>query len=206
MKFSFGELMNGLMNALQLVIITATTLALLQLQNWLKKRKADVEKELHSSGELGARIRIVLAELGTMLKAERCYLCQYHNGEHYVSGSSVLKNSRSHEWTQASVRGAARQHQNIPISLVHDEGDLVEEAGPSFRYTEDLPQGTFRRILEAEEVKAIARCAVRKDKGIIGFVGVDFLDRPSEKPDLVKLLPNFAARIEQLLAEKSEHE
>src|SRR5690349_8713959 len=98
-----------------------------------------------------------------------------------------------------TVRSNASDYQNVLVSLVHDECELIEEDGPSFRRTVDLEQGSFRRMLEADGVTAIARCAVRRKGDLVGFVGIDFLHRLDKAPERIEELPIFVARIEQVL-------
>lgn len=182
------------------VTLTLATWGLAQLGILIQRRREKrFSPMLHETSEIGVAIRILLAELGVELDACRAFLAQYHNGDHYVSGSSLLRKSRTHEWTAINVNPNAQHHQNVLISLYHEECEMVEEAGPSFRQTSDIPQGTFRRMLEGEGVRAIARCAVRFRGDIIGFIGLEFLERAAP-PANIELLPFFAARIEQVLS------
>lgn len=169
----------------------------------LSKKDPSTAVVLREAGEIGVRIRIKLAELGTRMHASRTYLVQYHNGQRYVSGSKLMKQSMTHEWTYDQIRPVSRQHQDTLITWVVDECKLIEEPGPSFHYTNEMPEGTFRTILESEGVQAVARCAVLHRGEIVGFLGVDFLERPKGPPERIAELPLFAVRIEQILNDES---
>ncbi len=192
------------LNALCTTLLIVGAQLLTKLGVWLKSKPDPTAMDVvREAGHIGDRIIVKLAELGTRIHAQRCHLCQYHNGQRYVSGSKLVKQSMTHEWTADNFRGVARQHQDTLITWVPEECKLVEENGPSFRFTKDLPVGTFRRILEAEGVCAIARCAVYYHGEVVGFIGVDFLECPETIPARISELPVFAARIERELSEES---
>jgi hypothetical protein len=143
-------------------------------------------------------IHEVLTEMRVRLRADRAYVTMFHNGDHFVDNSEILRKSRTHEVDEAGISDESSQFQGILISSVPDEMKLVVDAGPSFSPVTMLPDGRFRRMLEASGVQAIARAAIRRNSRIIGFVGVDFC-RSNQQPDEIDLLVHYAGRIEQLL-------
>lgn len=159
---------------------------------------------LSNSAHRSLKITMLLTELGSRLGADRAYLAEYHNGDHFFSGSEIFKKSRTHEWTAAGVAQSRPRYQDVLVSLFPDEMALVDEEGPSYHPTSDLPiHSTFRHYLESEGVNAVARCAVMRGSNVIGFVGLDFIRR-HEKPSDEELyqIVLITARIEQALKEK----
>lgn len=170
-------------------------------KNWLAhKRKQFVIK---ISAEKNDKIQVLLTEARVRLKADRTYLCLFHNGSKYTQGSEIMKVSRTNESASNGVSLEAQYYQNILISLVPDEMTLVTDAGPSFTAIKDLQDGKFKRMNIARGVRSVARCAVRKGSEIIGYLGADFNDI-EEKPENIDELCQYAGIVEQVLTSSKE--
>lgn len=172
--------------------------AVLYFNEWLKKRHK--LPHLRISAEKNEKIQDLLIEIRIRLKADRAYLGMYYNGDKYIEGSEIIKVSRTNESAAPGVSLEAQYYQNILISLLPDENKLVTEEGSSFTKVSVLPDGKFKRMCESRNIQAIARCAIRKDKNIIGFVGLDYSD-DIEKPENIEDLCRYAGILEQILTD-----
>jgi len=78
----------------------------------LRKRFADPDLSDMYGGivafnERDVKIREELAIVRELLGASRTYVIQYHNGDKFISGSPVLRKSRTHESVAPGVAGTA---------------------------------------------------------------------------------------------------
>lgn len=182
------------------ILIGSAGAAILFIREWMRKRKKPVS--IRISAEKNDKIQDILLETRIKLNADRAYLSMFHNGSKYIEGSEILKKSRTNESAAPGVSFEAQHFQNILISLMPDEMKLVTTAGPSFIKTEELQDGKFKRMLVSRGVKAVARCAINRNKDIIGFIGLDYNNSDVDKaPDNINDLCNFAGIIEQIIAE-----
>jgi len=150
--------------------------------------------------EKNQRVQELLIELRIKLNADRTFLAMFSNGDHFIDGSDIQKVSRTNESVGPGVAFEALHYQNINISLINHEMELVKEPGPSFRLVSQLKDGKFKRMLVARGVKAIARCAVRNNDKIIGYIGLSF-HHELEKPANIDEVCTYAGLIEQILSE-----
>jgi hypothetical protein len=155
---------------------------------------------LKISAEKNEKIQDLLIEIRIRLQADRAYLGMFHNGNKYSEGSEIIKMSRTNESAAPGISLEAQHYQNILISLIVDETRLIDEEGPSFTNVMDLPDGKFKRMCETRGIVSVARCAIRKDKDIIGFVGLDY-SRLIEKPQNIEDLCKYAGILEQVLTD-----
>lgn len=181
------------------MLIGCAGAAILFLREWFKKRKRPVS--IRISAEKNDKIQDVLLETRIKLNADRAYLAMFHNGNKYIEGSEILKKSRTNESAAPGVSYEAQHFQNILISLMPDEMKLVTASGPSFTRTSDLQDGKFKRMLVSRNIKAVARCAVNRNKDIIGFLGLDYNKEMDAAPPNIDELCNFAGIIEQIIAD-----
>lgn len=143
------------------------------------------------------RIHELLAELRSTFRAQRAYVSKFHNGDTYADDSEILRKSRTHEVAAIGVSYQDEKFQGLLISSVPEEMELVVEAGPSYRLVKDIQPSKFRSLCVSGGVEAVARCAIRRGKDTVAFVGLDFDD--TEKPNNIEALCLFAARLESLL-------
>ncbi len=144
-------------------------------------------------------IKESLIELRVLLAADRVYIAMFHNGTSYVDGTHDNKKSRTHEVVGPGVSYENQNYQDIRLSLISDEVELLKgEDHPVFITCDKLKDSKFRRMLNAQGVRAIARCPLRENKNVIGFIGADF---PSDvKPPNLMLLCDYAGRIEEIMS------
>lgn len=159
-----------------------------QISNMIREawtRKAN--KKPTQSRQLDLEIYGKLTRLRDKWNCQRVYFAKFHNGEHYVDDSEILRYSRTHEATREGVTYERDRLERILISWVPEEMELVQEEGPSYRLASSFPDNShFRWLLRTGGVKAVARCKViDHKKHIIGFVGADFdTDNPNPPADI----------------------
>ena len=185
-------------NVLGPTIVGAVAAAAIYFNEYWKKRH--ILPALKISAEKNEKIQDLLIEIRIRLQAERAYVGMFHNGNKYSEGSEIIKVSRTNESAAPGVSLEAQHYQNILISLITDETKLIDEDGPSFTKVRDLPDGKFKRMCESRSIMAIARCAIRKDKDIIGFVGLDY-SKDIDKPQNIEDLCKYAGILEQVLTD-----
>jgi hypothetical protein len=181
------------------VLVAAATGLVLWLREKLVKKTRRLF-DIRISADKNDKIQDLLLEVRFRLEADRSYLTMIHNGDRYTEGSEILKASRTNESVAQGVSMEAQHYQNVLLSLIPDEMRLVIESGPSFVKTVDLADGKFKRMLESRGIKCVARCAIRRGKDIIGYIGLDYsrdIDPPPHIDDLCK----YAGILEQILSE-----
>jgi hypothetical protein len=196
----FMEMLREL--AAQIVPAVALTLCYVSaelLKWWRAQRKAKPNHSVDTTAERDRQVSVLIAELGVRLDADRVYISSYHNGNHYVDGSDILKCSRTHEWTQPGISYEARGYQDVLISLMPEESRLVADRGVCFMTTADMPEGRFRWSCEVANIEAVARCAIRHGKDIVGFIGADFVNCARAPAEIDDLLTSYSFRIGAVL-------
>ncbi len=184
------------------VLLGASTYAIIKASEFWKSKKKKYSIKL--TAEKNARIQEILTEIRIRFMGDRAYLSMFHNGDKYINGSEILKVSRTNESVSQGVSLEAHYYQDIHISLIPEEMELVADPAVSFVKTHELQDGKFRRMLISRGVKAVARAAIRQKDDIIGFLGIDFVDDDIEKPvDIDELANYYAGIVEQILSSYS---
>ena len=181
------------------ILIGSSGAAILFFREWFKSKKKPYS--IRISAEKNDKIQDVLLEIRLRLNADRAYVSMFHNGNKYIEGSEILKKSRTNESAGPGISFEAQHYQNILISLMPDEMKLVTQAGPSFTKVDDLQDGKFKRMLVRSGIKCTARCAISRNKDIIGFVGLDYNRDLEKPPENINELCNAAGIIEQIIAD-----
>jgi hypothetical protein len=169
---------------------------------WIRERftaKQNKHENIYVDTERNNKIYELLTEIRITLKAQRSYLCRIHNGQKYIEDSEIIKYTRVNESPAPGFSYEADHYKNLLTSLMHDEMVLVTQEGASFTKVKDLKDGKFKRMLLATDVKAVARCAVRKNADIIGFIGIDYTNTESSAENIEELC-KYAGIIEQVLS------
>lgn len=163
------------------------------------KKKKHFTASIQESRVSDFRIHELLSEIRFIFRAQRAYLVKFHNGEHYVDGSEILKMSRTHEVVSPGVSYQQTDFQGILTSRCPQQIELAVREGPGYVQTDDLPDGSrFKGMKLAGGVKACASCAVVRRGNLIGFIGLDFDNE--ERPENIEDLCDYAGKIENLLA------
>jgi len=179
------------------VVLGLATYVAAQLTRAIRKRQIP-QKPIDATHKDDVEITLILESARLRLNAQRVYLSQFHNGDHYLSDSDILRKSRTHERARPGCSYQAEAFRGVLISTLAEEMALVLAEGPSYTLVKDLPESKYRWLCEQGGAVAVARCAVRKGKKIVGFLGADF-DTDVKPPDIESLCRD-AYQIGNLLA------
>lgn len=160
------------------------------------KGKMGKKRTIEESSSTDLEIRDLLASARITLEADRVFLSRFHNGDHFIDGSEILRKTRTDESVSPGVSFLSEEFQGMLISQVPEEIKLALADGPSFTKTEALPDCKFRRVLESSGTHALARCAVRQGSLILGFVGAEWTRPLEEAPKEIHILMNLAGQLE----------
>lgn len=174
MREFFFTLGNSIGGYLATLLIGLMGGALTAIQALRKKSKPSTPIEELNRNDL--YVYEQLSRLRTLLGPTciRVYLSKFHNGDHYIDGSDILKKSRTHEVVADGIAYQAGEFTPVLTSTQLDEMQLVTEAGPGYRTVEELPDGMFKWLCLRGGVVAVSRAAIKKNGEIIGFIGADF--------------------------------
>jgi hypothetical protein len=176
--------------------------------NWLFRTIGTRIKKLFKGHILDApevnRNRLIdnkLIELRTILKADRSYVFQFHNGSNFNSNNPIWRLSNTHETVSDGVASEINELQNIIassimtlISCFWDNTNLpkgVYKVGPDncicenkkscklpegvYLYTVDeLSEGFSKAHLAKQGIHYAMVAPLLKNEQRIGFVGVDY--------------------------------
>lgn len=137
-----------------------------------KSKEFSYDPNQHSS--VVAALEYVLEET----EADRAYVLEFHNGEHYFSGRSQQKVSCTYEVVSEGISAECHKIQNIRTSNFHGLIKCIADektfACPNLEeYTEDI---TFKSFLESKGVKSIFARPIKTLNGrILGVIGLEYV-------------------------------
>ena len=158
-------------------------------KDWMYHRWQYTEFTIHSLTIDTKRDRIITDILYTVLEkkqADRVYIFRFHNGGVFAGGVPFKKCSNTHEVVHPGVSREINNLQEIPLSTIPEFTEMIVKHADIFSmYTEDLPRGTFRSILEQEAIHTILIHRLMVGDEVWGFVGVDYMKKvPIDDPQL----------------------
>lgn len=137
-----------------------------------KSKEFSYDPNQHSS--IIAALEYVLSET----EADRAYVLEFHNGEHYFSGRSQQKLSCTYEVVSEGISSECHKIQNIRTSNFHGlTKDIASEKTfkcPNLeKYNDDI---TFKSFLEDKGVKSMFARPVKTLNGkILGIIILDYV-------------------------------
>jgi len=153
---------------------SAATLLAVWFKHRLTNRECDVlQEETRQNANVYTALQYTLEETG----ADRAYIMEFHNGEHYFSGRGQQKFSCTYEVVRKGISAESSNSQGYRVSnfhhyinkLVHDD----EFCHVALESIEDYP---FARLLEHKGVRSIYNVTLKTLNGrIIGVIGVDYV-------------------------------
>ena len=157
------------------IISASATIGAVWMKGKLKERKDkvfDYDPNLHSN------VVSALEFMRRETEADRVYILEFHNGEHYFSGRSQQKFSCTYEVVNEGISREVQGLQNIRISSMHYLiKDVVD--GKTFmckdieEFCEDL---SFRSFMEMRGIKSMFARPIKTLNGkIIGILVMDFV-------------------------------
>lgn len=111
-------------------------------------------------------------------EADRVYILEFHNGEHYFSGRSQQKLSCTHEVVSEGISAESHNLQNIRISNFHGLIKNIAK-GDTFKcpelqkFNSDI---AFKSFLESKGVKSLFARPVKTLNGkILGIIALEYV-------------------------------
>lgn len=141
-----------------------------------------------------------LTEIKTILGADRVYISQFHNGNFFSTSKPIWKYTRTYEICANGVSYESLNCQNIlaitvwdSISAIFDTRlkkyceklkggacfDGCKNSYGVYKYSIDkMPESFSKVVLRNQGIETYLQIPlVQNDNNIIGFVGIDFLDK-----------------------------
>jgi hypothetical protein len=157
------------------IISASATIGAVWMKNKVREKRDkvfDYDPNLHSN------VVTALEFMRQETEADRVYVLQFHNGEHYFSGKSQQKFSCTHEVVNEGISIEVQNLQNIRISSMHY---LIKDvvSGKTFtckdveEFCDDL---SFRSFMEMRGIKSMFARPIKTLNGkIIGVLVMDFV-------------------------------
>jgi hypothetical protein len=146
---------------------------------WLKlrydKRK---DKQLNYDPNLHQSVISSLDSIIDETDADRAYILEFHNGEHYFSGKSQQKLSCTYEALSEGISSESYNTQNIRVSNFHGMVKSIAKDEtfrcPDIRgYSEDM---AFRAFMQNKGVKSIFAKPIKTvNQKIIGIMVLEYV-------------------------------
>jgi hypothetical protein len=192
-------LIDNLGESAAVIVLAILGLSATKIQTWWKDRTI---KRFERGINQNVRLRELLSELRVPYTADRVRLYQFHNGDYYHSGESIMKCSLTHFVTKVGVANPIGG-QSIPstqmvlsLKAIQDKSSVLFTYGTleddSFLDGLFLNNGSF----------AVLVTAVRDSrKNWVGVLCVDWLTDPGIRDD--KSLLVYARQIGDFLSTKA---
>tara|TARA_R100000808_G_scaffold25056_1_gene61033 strand:+ start:2297 stop:2905 length:609 start_codon:yes stop_codon:yes gene_type:complete len=136
-----------------------------------------LEKEMKQNANVYTALQFTLEESG----ADRAYVLEFHNGEHYFSGRGQQKFSCTYEVVREGISAEAGKSQNYRVSNFHNYiNTLVQDGVFAHSELETIEDYGFSKLLEQKGVQSIYNVSLKTLNGkIIGILGLDYVRTPS---------------------------
>ena len=132
-----------------------------------------LEKEMKQNGNVYTALQYTLDETG----ADRAYVLEFHNGEHYFSGRGQQKFSCTYEVVRQGISAEAAASQNYRVSNFHHYiNTLVQNDVFAHSDLDTMDDYAFAKLLEHKGVQSIYNVTLKTLNGkVIGIIGVDYV-------------------------------
>jgi len=141
-----------------------------------KKEKIDITKDVYNN----KKIHDILTKLRIDLDADIVYITQFHNGDHFISNSSILKQTVTHESHDETVKGVMDKMKSVLISkystYINDIVTIDMVRIPDVdEYSKCLSKTVF--LLENEIKSQYAIKISNAGNQIIGYLSISFIEK-----------------------------
>lgn len=179
MSFDFNSLKNFAENIVLLVLLG------MMIYEKVKDRVKNKEyNNLTLFLKKNEQIQEKLTEARVILGADRVKLFQFHNGDHYVAGDSVLKCSITHISLKSGVsypQQALSCYSNITLSNISQYINPTIKDGELLKNVDDFEDDDWKKVKILNGTKTVLFKKVGSDPFIAGFVIVSWHDE-NQKP------------------------
>lgn len=157
-----------------------------------KDKQLNYDPQLH--GNVITALDFILDETG----ADRAYVLEFHNGEHYFSGRSQQKLSCTYEVVSEGISVESHSIQNIRVSNFHGLVKSIAQ-GETFKckdiekYNDDM---SFKAFLQGKGVQSMFARPVKTLNGkIIGIIILEYVKEPRRWSEEAEEFLNKQSRI-----------
>jgi GAF domain-containing protein len=154
---------------------------------WLKiKYDENKNKQLNYDPQLHGNVVTALEFILQETEADRSYVLEFHNGEHYFSGRSQQKLSCTYEIVSEGISVESQNIQNIRVSNFHGlvksiSQDQTFACRNVDRYDDDM---SFRAFMQSKGVKSMFARPIKTLNGkIIGIIILEYVKEPRRWSD-----------------------
>tara|TARA_R110000744_G_scaffold16214_4_gene44785 strand:- start:5247 stop:5849 length:603 start_codon:yes stop_codon:yes gene_type:complete len=154
---------------------------------WLGRRiaaKRDgncIVKETLQNTNVYTALNYLIEETG----ADRAYVMEFHNGEHYFSGRGQQKFSCTYEVVGHGISTESEKSQNHRVSNYHLYIKQIVESGYyGYADASEIEDRGFLQMIRQKGISAIYNVPIKTLNGkIIGILGVDYVKSPVPEND-----------------------
>ena len=154
---------------------------------WLKiKYDENKNKQLNYDPQLHGNVVTALEFILQETEADRSYVLEFHNGEHYFSGRSQQKLSCTYEIVSEGISVESQNIQNIRVSNFHGlvksiSQDQTFACRNVDQYNDDM---SFRAFMQSKGVKSMFARPIKTLNGkIIGIIILEYVKEPRRWSD-----------------------
>ena len=154
---------------------------------WLKiKYDENKNKQLNYDPQLHGNVVTALEFIMQETEADRSYVLEFHNGEHYLSGRSQQKLSCTYEIVSEGISVESQNIQNIRVSNFHGlvksiSQDQTFACRNVDQYDDDM---SFRAFMQSKGVKSMFARPIKTLNGkIIGIIILEYVKEPRRWSD-----------------------
>jgi hypothetical protein len=154
---------------------------------WLKiKYDENKNKQLNYDPQLHGNVVTALEFILQETEADRSYVLEFHNGEHYFSGRSQQKLSCTYEIVSEGISVESQNIQNIRVSNFHGlvksiSQDKTFACRNVDQYDDDM---SFRAFMQSKGVKSMFARPIKTLNGkIIGIIILEYVKEPRRWSD-----------------------
>lgn len=154
---------------------------------WLKiKYDENKNKQLNYDPQLHGNVVTALEFIMQETEADRSYVLEFHNGEHYFSGRSQQKLSCTYEIVSEGISVESQNIQNIRVSNFHGlvksiSQDQTFACRNVDQYDDDM---SFRAFMQSKGVKSMFARPIKTLNGkIIGIIILEYVKEPRRWSD-----------------------
>lgn len=192
-------LIDNLGESAAVVVLAILGIALTPVKVWWKERAM---KRFERSINQNVRLRELLAELRVIYKADRAELWQLHNGEFYVSGTSIMRCSLTHYVTKTGI-ASPLPVQNIPTTHMLMTLKTLQDSATGRFVHGGLPDDNFQEALFAATGNSVVMAGAVRDlrKNWLGVLCVSWIDDPgvTSNDDIT----SYAQQIGEIISKKA---
>ena len=138
-----------------------------------KKDKNCIIKETLQNTNVYTALNFLIEEMG----ADRAYVMEFHNGDHYFSGRGQQKFSCTYEVVEQGISVECEQSQNHRVSNYHLYiKELIENGSYIYENVNEVKDQGFLKMVQNKGLSGIYNVPIKTLNGkIIGILGVDYV-------------------------------